>query len=188
MYLLFNQQPIKMRIKYLLILMFLMVIGCKDKSINTQNENQNQGYSADLFKVTLRAVVKKDDDFCLLYTEDKSLNFVDGVWKNVEGSDNEETIEFLLPSGVFPTQIRLDLGKNIEQEDILIKSIKFEYSGKTREIKGPEIGVFFRADDSKCSYDSSTGILKAFIKNDKKLASLYPNEIILDSELPKLAK
>ncbi len=177
-----------MRLKYLLIVMFLIAVSCKDKSTNSISENQNQEQAANLFKVTLNAVVKKNDDFCLLYTEDKTLNFVDGVWKNIEGIDGEQVIEFYLPKDVFPTQLRLDLGKNIEQEDILIKSIKFEYLGKAREIKGVEIGVFFRADDSKCSYDSSTGILKAFIKDGKKAASLYPNEIILTSELPKLAK
>ena len=177
-----------MRIKHLLILLFFVVLSCKDKSTNTSSESQNQRYDSSLFKVTLNTIVKKNDDFCLLYTEDKSLNFIDGVWKNVEGSDNEQSVEFYLPKDVFPTQLRLDLGKNIEQEDITIKSIKFEYLGKTREIKGVEIGVFFRADDSKCSFDPATGILKAFIINDKKLASLYPNEIILSSELPKLAK
>lgn len=174
-----------MRHKFLIILIFFIAISCKENSTTPENGQQNQ---ANLFKVTVNAIVKKNDDFCLLYTEDNSLKFNDGIWKEVKGSENLQPVEFYFPNEVFPTQLRMDLGKNSEQEDITIKSIKFEYLGHVREIRGPEIGVFFRADDSKCSFDTSTGIIKALNKDGKKSASLYPNEAILAQELPKLAK
>ncbi len=174
-----------MRHKFLIILIFFIAISCKENSTSSENDQQNQ---AKLFKVTVNAIVKKNDDFCLLYTEDNSLKFNDGIWKEVKGSDNLQPVEFYFPNEVFPTQLRIDLGKNSEQEDITIKSIKFEYLGNVREIRGPEIGVFFRADDSKCSFDSKTGIIKALNKDGNKSASLYPNEAILAQELPKLAK
>jgi hypothetical protein len=174
-----------MRHKFLIILTFFIAISCKENSTSSENEPQNQ---ANLFKVTVNAIVKKNDDFCLLYTEDNSLNFNDGIWKEVKGSENLQPVEFYFPNEVFPSQLRMDLGKNSEQEDITIKSIKFEYLGNVREIRGPEIGVFFRADDSKCTFDSATGTIKALSKDGKKSASLYPNETILAQELPKLAK
>jgi len=178
-----------MKSKFFFISLFLIVISCQDKANNQENGGQNEEVEANSFKVLLNIVVKKNDDFCLLYTENESLNFNDGVWKGIKGMETEQIVEFSLPTDVFPTQLRLDLGKNQDQEDILIKSVKFEYAGNVRELRGAEIGLFFRPDPSKCTFDSSTGIVKALVKNGKKeLPSLYPNEAVLAAELPKLAK
>jgi hypothetical protein len=178
-----------MKFKNLFLLLFLTltVISCKDEAKNEEKEMQNQeaAVPANAFKVTVNLVAKSDDNFCLLYTEDGSINFKDGVWKEIKGSYDEQTLEFSLPENVFPTQLRMDLGKN--QDEILLKSVKFDFKGKTRDLKGPELGVFFRADASKCTYDVTMGIIKPLVKDGKKEAiSLYPNETILAAELPKL--
>lgn len=172
---------------FIVLLLTVTVISCKDEAKNQDNSAQPQEAApvANAFKVTLDVVAKKNDDFCLLYTEDGSLNFKDGIWKEVKGSDKDQTIEFYLPENAFPTQLRMDLGKN--QDEILLKTVKFEYNGKTREIKGFEIGVFFRADASKCSYDATMGVITPLVKEGKKEAiSLYPNEAVMKAELPKL--
>jgi len=178
----------KMKINFLFVLLFLTVVGCKEKENNSNSATNNQEVTADNFKLTLNIIAKKKDNFCMLYTEDGSLNFNEGVWSQSKGSDTEQAIEFALPKDVFPTQLRLDLGKNKEQEDLVIKSIKLEYKGKVRELKGAEMGVFFRADASKCSFDAVTGIVKAIEKDGNREYSLYPNEAILAAEIPKLAK
>ena len=179
-----------MRLKNLFAVLFLSiaVISCKDEAKKEENGEQKQevvSASANTFKVSLTLVAKNNDDFCLLHTEDGSLDFKDGIWKEVKGSDSDQTIEFSLPENAFPTQLRMDLGKN--QDEILLKSVKFEYNGKSREIKGFETGVFFRADASKCSYNATMGIIKALVKDGKKEPiSLYPNEAVMAAELPKL--
>jgi hypothetical protein len=179
-----------MRLKNSLILLFVILtaISCKDETKKDNNGEQSQeavAPSANAFKVTLNLVAKSNDDFCLLHTEDGSLDFKDGIWKEIKGSNDDQTVEFYLPENAFPTQLRLDLGKN--QDEILLKSVKFEYNGKSREIKGFETGVFFRADASKCTYDATMGIIKPLVKDGKKEAiSLYPNEAVLAAELPKL--
>ena len=179
-----------MRIKNLFIIGLLTValIGCKEASKKDENNSKNQEQivsSANTFKVVLNFVAKKNDDFCLLYTIDGSLNFNDGIWKEVKGDFNEQSLEFSLPENKFPTQLRIDFGKN--QDEILLKTVKFEYNGKSREIKGFETGVFFRADASKCSYNPTMGIITPLIKDGKKESiSLYPNEEVLKVELPKL--
>lgn len=179
-----------MKSKFLLLFLLLTVIACKDKASTQENEEQNTTEVTDnSFKVQLNIIVKKNNDFCLLYTENESLNFNDGVWKGVKGMENEQTVEFSLPKDVFPSQLRFDLGKSPDQDDMVIKSIKFQYAGNEREIKGAELGIFFRPDPSKCTFDSSTGVIKGLVKNGKKeIPSLYPNEAILAAELPKLAK
>jgi len=177
----------KLKKLFIVLILVVIVVSCKDEAKSTENEVQAQETNAvtNAFTVTLNFVAKNNDDFCLLYTEDGSLDFKEGIWKEVKGSDSDQTIEFSLPENTFPTQLRMDLGKN--QDEILLKTVKFEYNGKSREIKGFETGVFFRADASKCSYDATMGIIKPIIKDGKKEAiSLYPNEKVMAAELPKL--
>jgi hypothetical protein len=179
-----------MKFKNLIIALFLTVtlISCKEAK-NQENEAQAQEPATPVFKMTVSLIAKKTDDFCLLYTQDGSIAFKDGIWKEVKGLDNEQMVEFSLPTDVFPTQLRLDLGRNKDQEDIVISAIKFEYAGHVRVVKGFEMGLFFRADNTKCSFDPMTGIVKALVKDGKKESpSLYPNETVQAAELPKLAK
>lgn len=178
-----------MKLKILLVALVLVVVSCKDepKTENEQVDNQEVKVAEKTFKLTLNTVVSKNDDFCLLYTEDGSLNFEKGIWKEVKASENEQSIVFILPEEVQPSQLRLDLGKNPEQQDIVIKSIKFEYGSNSREIKGFEMGVFFRADDTKCTFDATTGVVKALnVDGVRQIPSLYPHESVHAAELPKL--
>ena len=47
---------------------------------------------------------------------------------------------------------------------------------------------FFRPDDSKCTFDASSGLIKALVKNgEKQCPSLYPQETLLKPEIEKLA-
>lgn len=172
----------------LLLVVALSVISCKNET-TTETKKEEAVMPTNSFKVTVNVVVKKDDDFCLLYTQDGTINFKDGVWKGVKGSNNEQAVEFFLPEDVYPTQLRLDLGRNKEQEDIEIKSVKFDYLGNLLELVGPQVGVFFRADGSKCTYDYERGIVKAIMKgNERQSPSLYPHELVQAQELPKLMK
>lgn len=174
---------------FLMFVLVSTVLGCKNETKEESVTQETTVETINSFKMTASVIVKKDDDFCLLYTQDGSLNFKEGVWKGVKGSENEQNVEFLLPQDTFPTQLRLDLGRNKDQDDIVIKSVKFEYLGNVLELVGPQIGVFFRADASKCTYDFETGLIKGLIiDNVKQSPSLYPHELVQEKELSKLMK
>lgn len=176
----------------LLILLFcvLSFFGCNDKSSNNLNGSNQPGQTVSPFKVSLKFIAENNDDFCLLYTEDGTINFGEkAIWKGFEGSKNEQVIEFLFSEGIVPTQLRLDLGIKPEKQDVILKSIIMEYNGKKREIVGAEMGNFFRADESNCKFDAKTGIVSAIIENGKrKNLCLYPQEPTLSQEIEKLAK
>lgn len=179
-----------MRTKSILFfLLAIVALSCKDdKKENIDNvgtppaEEVSKG-----FVVTLNVILKKDDDFSLFYSEDGSLNFNDPIWVGVKGRDGEQAVAFNLPEDVFPTELRLDLGLKKDQEDVVLKSVTFSYKGKQRVIIGAELGFFFRADDSKCTFDPVTGVIKGIEKNGVKAPSLYPHEVNLKAELEKLA-
>ena len=177
----------KTRIILSILLVTVFFTGCKnDKSVDSL-EVVTPEVVDNTFKVTLKVIVKKDDDFSLYFTEDGSINFKDQpIWQGVKGSESLQDVVYVLPEGTYPTQLRLDFGLKQDQEDITLKSVKMEYKGKTREILGAELINFFRADDTKCTFDPSTGLIKAI--SQPKAPSLYPQEANLGPEIAKLAK
>ena len=64
-----------------------------------------------------------------------------------------------------------------------------EYKGKKKEIYGSELGLLFRPDESKCTFDPTTGVIKAIVKDGlKQIPSMYPQETNLGPVLKKLAE
>ena len=181
-----------MKTKIILSILWVTVFftGCKnDKSVDSLDVVKPVVVD-NSFKVTLNVIVKKDDDFSLFYTEDGSIDFKgEPMWTGVKGSENVQPVTYTLPQDVFPTELRLDFGMKKDQEDIILKSVVLEYKGKTRQIAGPELITFFRADENKCSFDPASGVIKAVVKDGvRQFPSLYPQEANLKPEIEKLAK
>ncbi len=174
----------------LLIACLFVFVGCKNENTDTSNPVSQVEETVKQFKVTVSFIASKKDDFCLLYTEDNTVNFGEnGVWKSIEGSEKEQKVEFELPVDVFPTHLRLDLGIKPDQSDVTLKSVILEYNGNKKEIVGQELGMFFRADENTCTFDPVTGIVKSNIENGvRQNPSLYPQEPTLKQEIEKLAK
>ena len=180
-----------MKFKTLLffVIPFLTVMfSCKNEKDIDSLEIVRPQIVDDIFKVKLNVVVKKEDNFSLYFTTDGTTNFkADPLWLNIKGSSEVQEIMFSLGKGITPSQLRLDFGMNKDQEDIVFKSIVFEYNNKKRIIEGQELGNFFRADNNKCTFDSKTGVIKANIVNGvKQFPSLYPHESNLLPELKKI--
>lgn len=180
-----------MKGKFLLPAFFLLVlIGCKDeKSIDSLEIVKPETTDA-FFKVTLNVIVKKDDDLAVFYTQDGTTDFkLEPIWQAVKGSESSQQVRYDLPPNVLPTQLRMDFGLKPNQEDIILKSVILEYKDKKREIAGAELANFFRADANKCTFDASTGLIKAVVKDGvRQSPSIYPHEVYLGPELKKLGK
>jgi len=175
--------------KTLTFLLFTLTlfIGCKNDS--TQNANKKSSDAN--FKITLNVIVKKDDNFSLFYNQDGSTDFskIAPLWVGVKGKGTEQKVIFTLPKKVTPKQLRLDFGLAKNQENIFFKSMIIENNGKKRAIKGSELAGFFIADVKKCTFNASTGNIKAVIKDGvRQYPSLYPQEESLKEELEKLAQ
>ncbi len=182
-----------MRTKFLITALVLLGIftSCKnEKSLDSLEVVKSEVSVDNSFKVTLGVIVKKDDNLSLFYTEDGSIDFKgEPIWQGVKGNNGVQEVVYTLPDGVFPTQFRLDFGMNKEQEDIVLKSIVLEYKGNKREFIGANLVDFFRADENKCTFNPSTGVIKAVVKDGvRQYPSLYPHEANLLPEINKLAK
>jgi len=183
-----------MKIKFLVVLAAIItMVSCKKEegSENKTGENTavNQEVDKDLLKVSFGLVVKKDDNMCLYYTEDGTINFTDKktVWVPVKGSDNEQEVVFKLPKNVLPTHIRVDFGygKNESQSDVTLKSFKMNYYDKMFEAKDTMIFNYFYPNKDNTVIPAKTAILQRKTKDQPSGPILYPHEP-LTAELKKM--
>ncbi len=175
------------KIIYLLIGSIILV-SCKlkDEKSEVEAAQPQEKYG---FKVTAGVISKTTDDFCLLYTEDGTINFGESVvWLPVQGKKELQKVDFYLPENVYPTQLRFDLGlKQTANDTIYLKSLHFDYNGKKLDIVGQQLGQYFRADENHCTFDPSTGAIIPLVKNGKvEHPSIYPHEIELGKALQRL--
>lgn len=178
----------KTRFITLILVVVTTFFSCNDKATTNKEEALIES-PKNQFKVTLKVIAENEDDYCLMYTQDGSTNFKDEVvWQHAKGSKNEQQVVFVLPEDAYPTQLRFDLGIKKELESIVLKSITCEYNGKKKEIYGSELGLLFTPDASKCTFDVTTGVIKAIDKDGvKQIPSMYPQETNLGPVLKKLA-
>jgi hypothetical protein len=180
----------KARIIILFTLITTLFVGCKDDGkTNESTDLTKQVKVEEGLKVSLEGIIKKDDKIHLYYTEDGSIDFSKNppMITKVVGSEVSQIVNFNFPEEVFPNEIRFDMGTNLAQEPIVLKSIKFEYKGKTRVFVGPEIGMYFRSDGSNCIFDIPTGTINGKVVDGKRLIPLlYPHEEAFRREIEKL--
>jgi hypothetical protein len=179
----------KTRIIAVFALLSTVFIGCKnEKSTDATPEQIEQQQAADeVFKVTLHAVVKQDDNFQVYYrNDDQEFAEERSVWVAVAGKPEAQDIVFNMPEDVKPSLIRIDLGVNDKQEDITLYRVDLNYIGTKFTAEGGNLQNFFRPLD-KTEIDFTTGVIKAKVENGKRVEpALYPHEVPLRAELDKL--
>ena len=180
----------KKSILFLITIVSISLLSCKKESSSEGKESLQQAAVDETFNVTLDVVIKKDDDIALFYTTDGSVDFSKStpIWQGVKGSETQQQIVFKLPKDIKPNEFRFDLGRNPEQEDIYFNKVTFSYIGKSREIACPELVDFFRANDTYCTFDHLTGLVKVkpSTNGERNFPSIYPHELKLKPEIEKL--
>src|SRR6478672_3160052 len=126
----------KARFLIVLIVATALFTSCK----NDKTEEDKAASTDTKFKVVLSATVKKSDNFQLFYSEgkiDEPFNEENSMWVDVKADSTKvQDIEFTLPDNVIPSYLRIDLGLNDKQKDIIINNFKMSYNGKSFEARG----------------------------------------------------
>ena len=127
-------------------------------------------------EISVDAVVKKTDSIGVYFTKNKSVEFnsKSSFWIKVKGTNKNQIIKIVFPDTIKPKQIRLDFGRNLSQNDVVLNKIDFAYKNKNFSVKGKEIFYIFRADENNTIVDKFNGSIKR--KNPKIVdgPSLYP--------------
>jgi len=170
-------------------LSIFLMLSCKKEAEKTETTDVKTETASPIFKVTVDVNVKKDDSFHVYYTEDGSIDFTEenSIWAELKGSANDQQVVFNFPENTIPTQLRLDLGTNKDQEQMQIKNFKMEYAGKTFEAKGSEFFKYFVPNELNAKVDKAQGFVTP-VKAEKYYGpSFYPQEA-LAPEIGKLVK
>jgi hypothetical protein len=148
-------------------------------------ENNN---STNQLVLNIDAVIQKTDSINVYYTKTKDIDFTDkqSFWIKVAGNKKNQNIQIIFPDSILPKQIRLDFGRNISQNDVVLNKFDFTYKNKNFSVKGKEIFYIFREDQNNTIVDKSIGSINR--KNPKQIngASLYPKGDKLFSRLNQL--
>ncbi|KGO89072.1 hypothetical protein [Flavobacterium suncheonense] len=140
-----------------------------------------------LYRMNIDVVMKQNDSIQVFYTNDGTINFNEGAsfWVKVKGKDKNQKIDIRFPKNALPTQVRLDLGRNPKQGEIIFNKFEFVYKNHKFEAKGKDIYKYFRIDQSNTVLDEKSGALtrKAQQPNGP---SLYPNGYYLAVKLEEL--
>jgi hypothetical protein len=169
-----------------IIALSLCLFSCK-KEIDSQEKKSEEVTNIakdDLFRVGFNLIVNKDDNMHLYYTIDGSINFEEenSVWMPVKGSDKPQDVVFVLPEGVIPSLVRIDLGfgKNEAQSDVDLKSFTLSYMGKSEVISGQEMFKYFTPFEGYTDIEPGTTILKRHKKDQASGPILYPQTALSD--------
>jgi len=175
-------------LKQLIYLTVFFLLSCKNEKDIESLEVVKAQIIENSFKITLNILLNETDDLSLYYTTDNSTNFkIDPIWKNVKGDDKPQDVIFLIENDKPPTLFRIDFGMNPKQKKIVFNYIVFEFNGKKIKFIGSDLGSIFRADESKCNFDSSSGLLTPLFNNgERQTPSLYPHETVMGPEIEKL--
>lgn len=133
----------------------LILTSCKEQK-KTDPEFE------DRLIIELEAKVLKDDHFELYYKDDKEkYKPTDKEEYIVKGSKDFQVIQFVLDQHVYPQNIKLDLGKNIGQGPIVIKSLTLRYNEGEHIFTKEEFKKFFITNtDFVFDYKTMTGETK----------------------------
>lgn len=158
------------------VAVILLFFNCEN------NSNTNQ------LVVNIDAIIQQSDSINVYYTNDKSINFIEkqSFWTKVKGNKKNQNIQIVFPDSIQPKQIRLDFGRNISQNDVVLNKMDFTYKDKSFSVKGKEIFYIFRVDQSNTVVDKLNGSIKR--KNPKQIngPSLYPKGDKLFNRLNQL--
>jgi hypothetical protein len=150
------------------MLCLITTFGCKEDKSTTDVVVEED---VNLVEVTVTATVKKDDKFQLFFKEEDNVVIPfaeqDAIWKEVKGSENAQEIKFLIPENVLPNYLRLDVGTNPENENIVISNFKIEYLDKQININSTMFfDTYFISNACIFIEDKATGLIKTRKEKD----------------------
>ncbi|MFH6767359.1 hypothetical protein V8G56_01320 [Gaetbulibacter aquiaggeris] len=143
----------------ILILSVLILTNCKNEKPIDSLELVTLKPVESNVKVVLEMLVPKDDIFQVFYTEDGTGNFSEemSVRVIVKGNSRIQKLVFELPEDLLITNLRIDVGENIEQGQMLMNNFCVQYFNKKFEAHGKQFFHYFSPTEQiAVDYHNST--------------------------------
>lgn len=177
-----KNRTMKSKISILLLAILGITASCKgDKQTETAGEGAQETVNPN-FIVEVNAYAAQKDDFGLYFTEDGTVNFIPEyvAWSGIDAKKEDAVAHFEIPDARIPTQIRLDLGLNKQQDSVVVKNVKLAYQKNTFDIKGSDFFTYFNRDEQfKTKVDSVKGTFTVYKSGaEYKTPFFYPNDVL----------
>lgn len=150
---------------YIVATVVALALGsCKKQESASGSEAATKPEEVKNFRVEIKAISDKADDFAVYYTEDNTVNFTSEqtVWSGIKAGQTPQDVIFNLREDKIPTAIRLDFGqkKGADQANVTLYNVKFTYYSKTFEFKGSDFfKYYFPNKDIQTKVDDAAGTI-----------------------------
>jgi hypothetical protein len=174
----------------LLVLLASTLVGCKDEKSVDSLQVVTPETDPNRFKITVNAVVSKNDDFQFFYNEDGSENYIGGdemVNLSIKGNDKAQDLVFILPVDAKPMNLRFDLGANKDLKNVKFNSFLINYNGKTFKTDGAKFFKYFYPN-GQVSCDTLNSTAKIIEKPNEAYDPIIGATPDLKKEIEKLYK
>lgn len=176
-----------MKSNIIIVALFLTLISCKDNQKGDVIETKKNQY-----KITLNAIIKKDDTFQIYYKESNDDNAPfeekNSVRVDFKGSEIAQDIIFNLPEDVYPTYLRVDFGSNKDQSEIIVNQFKIDFLDKEFSINGKQFFDYFIAEKAFIKFDKETSKAIPFVTIEGNYDPMFFSEATFNEEMIKLSK
>ena len=155
----------------------------------------NLEYSESCKQLSKIYELKGDNEKALFYSKESAVKqFLDAhkgaeiesTNSNYEKAKKNQNIKIVFPGSILPKQIRLDFGRNISQNDVVLNKMDFTFKNNDFSLKGKGIFRIFRADDNNTIVDKLNGSIKRKPPKQINGLSLYPQRDKLYTRLNQL--
>ena len=132
----------------LVSIIVIITYSCKNK---TQKENADQfdenglvEHVEDQLVISMEIVASKDDVFEIYYRhEDESFQPENKVSLKTKGNEEVQKLNFVFDIMEFPSHLRIDFGRNPNQNSVRLESISLNYNENSHEFTREELKKFF---------------------------------------------
>ena len=127
------------------------------------------------FRILIKGVFKSDDLLLLYYTEDslEKFDIKKSISKEIKGSNQEQTVIFMLPKGHFAIKIQLDISDRKTQKGIEISSIIISELKNKTKIEKNDLSKYF-LPNNYIDFDKETGDFICKIIKENHLEKYNP--------------
>lgn len=170
------------KIFQLCFLVLLVFSACKNESKRKENgtksgSNVEEKDLEDRLIVRLNMVVPEDDNF-EIYFRQKEEKFSSDykITQNIKGLSQAQDIEFVFDILDFPSHLRIDFGRNVNQGPMKLNSLIFQYNDNVHEFTEEELKKYF-IPNACMEVDFLSGNVTAKKINEKYNPYLNSNNI-----------
>jgi len=144
------------------IIFIIFFSSCKNKFEKDKEHYFNR------FKITLNYKIEQNDIIQVFYASKTADNYSEkkSIIKEAKKDSIYKQILFVLPKGVIPAKIRIDLGENQKVNKISIKEVKISRNNKQFVIDSTMIKYFF-SPNKYLKYNTHNNIFTTKIISEK---------------------